>query len=155
MDAPPPVRSTRLEGMAVRGHRRAYVLSTLMATNTTRSPLAFDMTLLGMVRHVRANALWLLNLGVCPNIAGARRRRGTRAWSKGSAHPGRPARDVSYVLSNTCPDTPMDLLLAAGARPVDFGFHWTHGPSVTVLQRQWQAWHGRASRRLWASLVQS
>jgi hypothetical protein len=53
-------------------------------------------------------------------------------------HPGRPARFYSALES--CGDGAVRFLLAAGSFP-----------QAPTLQRQWYAWHGRASRRLWAA----
>ena len=131
--------------LAVQPHRRAHVLSTLCKNSLYPE---FDMTLLGWVREDQEKAQWVLNMGVCPNIAGAfvlprpRVESTWRGWSGGPLHPGRPPQDKlrSPLVYDKCL---VDLmLLSAGAYP----------KHASDQRRQWHRWHGRAARRLWAAL---
>jgi hypothetical protein len=137
------------QALFVRPHRRGYVLSTIIGNkNVVRT-----RTLIGRA-HSKKRMQWLLGSGVCPNVSAAYQRRDTPVWRVGNdVHPGRPRQNDlwstlqdPFVRSET-----RDLLLAAGAYPgIDTV---TFGHCLAMLQRQWHAWHGRASRRLWAAAV--
>jgi hypothetical protein len=140
------------QSAAVRRHRLAYVLSTFIQHAT------YDVTLLGWVSSIyRERIVWLLDIGVCPNMAAVWGGHGLvlRGWRGGPAHPGRPLQEhlswCSPFVHASSPDVE-PLLLAAGAYPVPRGFY-RPGQSVATMQRRWQAWHGRALRRLWAALA--
>jgi hypothetical protein len=90
-----------------------------------------------------------LNLGVCPNIAGAASSDGCRGWDGGTMHPGHPPgwflRNLSYVPPS---GYGFSVLLHAGAYPD------RHSGTSALLQlrNQWHRWHGRAWRRAWVAL---
>jgi hypothetical protein len=141
--------------LAVRPSRRAYVLSTCIWTSPWTT---FDLTLLSYVRYERAKMQWLLDQGVCPNMLGARcRRPATSGWSAGPVHPGRPCRkDMFVAAEDVFISNGGDLLLLSGGYPVHHGHAYFNLLSVchlSLLQIQWRAWHGRASRRLWTVLA--
>jgi hypothetical protein len=135
------------QALAVRPRRRGYVLSTIIGLKNT----VCKRTLLGWVPYHKEKVEWLLDSGVCPNVSGAYR--STPVWRVGNVHPGRPAQDDLYSPLQDAFTTPdiRGLLLAAGAYPGDSSA--TIGQCLFALQRQWHAWHGRSSRRLWAAAV--
>lgn len=84
-----------------------------------------------------------LNLGVCPNIAGAASSDGCRGWDGGTMHPGHPPkwflRNLSYVPPS---GYGFRVLLHAGAYPDRHS-----GTSALLqLQKQWHRSHGRGRR---------
>ena len=144
------------QALFVRPHRRGYVLSTIIGNkNVVRSRTLIGWALHSKERHCKERMQWLLDSGVCPNVSAAYQRRDTPVWRVGNdVHPGRPRQDYlwSTLQDPFVRSEARDMLPAAGAYPgidtVTFGGH-----CLVALQRQWHAWHGRASRRLWAAVV--
>lgn len=146
---------------AVRGHRRAYVLSTPIAHGgDTRYHYA--VTIIGWATCMTVEQVeWLLNLRVCPNISGACRSRQPLGWTNGPKHPGRPSQDTLFGPLARCAliadgDTKKLLFLSAGAYSWPRSLHGLgvpRDPAESLLRRQWHAWHGRASRRLWTAVA--
>lgn len=142
--------------LAVRRHRRAYVLSVIV---NQAGISAYRMTLLGWQQFIMADIKrmqWVLDQGVCPNIAGAYVPDSLKGWAGGAEHPGRPTQaalrsPLAFFATSVHVLRP---LLGAGAYPVDSqplrmedaGF-----VAASTLWARWRAWHGRASRRLWAA----
>jgi hypothetical protein len=134
--------------------RRGYVLSTMI---THKYAVFRKPTLLAWaVRECnRPKVQWLLDCGVCPNV-GTVFRSQVHYWCAGPKHPGRP--DQAFCISPfrelyspvNSRKNGMDLLLSAGAYP-DVDPCRVGKKTVATLQRQWRAWHGRTSRRLWAA----
>lgn len=142
--------------VAVRRHRRGYVLSTFVR----KSALVtwYDTSLLGHVLgHVYDCAKrvdWMLQQGVCPNIAG--KVRGDIGWHTGPVHPGRPHQDDirSPLTEGLATRAALDLLLLAGAYPIlRLSVIPTCLPPRSTLTRQWHAWHGRTARRAWTAVA--
>lgn len=131
--------------VAVARHRRAYVMSTLLGSHHHAT---CDVTLLGWVRYDYGKTQWLLNHGVCPNISWARRHLEVRGWIEGPLHPGRPLQNLLCPIVNLTPEmATKKLLLLAGAYPR------ADAAIAPALRRQWHAWHGRASRCVWARVL--
>ncbi len=132
---------------AVRPQRRAYLLSMVVKRGDSDFLLS-NVSLIGLMFHNPEKVQWLLNEGVCPNIAMASGQ-GWRGWSGGIEHPGRPPQTMVHsVIRFASHAGIINLLLRAGAYPLPAD----HLSGYGVLRRQqWHRWHGRASRRLWAA----
>jgi hypothetical protein len=137
--------------LAVRRHRRAYALSV-----TLPRPMynGYHITLLRWTGNDMCKVQWLLDVGVCPNIAAASVTfEYWKACTLGRVHPGRPRQAMvisPFAFTRTL--NIWDLLVLAGAydpamqryMPVTFAHRW---------RRQWHRWHGRSKRRAWAAVV--
>jgi hypothetical protein len=144
--------AVRTRCLAVRCHRRAYVLSTLVhhrrEADNNRVYRVHYCPAMACVGDDRTKAQWLLDLGVCPNIVGAVHGK-FEGWNGGSVHPGRPPQGCVYPPAQYGWATAVkDLLLSAGMCPVG-----GCTPAAISQLRQWHRWHGRRSRRLWAAVM--
>ncbi len=141
------------KSLALRRHRRAYVLSTVLGDCRYST---HEVTLLGWVAYDGGKVRWLMDSGVCPNLAATQRRPGAFGWIMGPVHPGRPAQDTKPLCpfqQGTALESIDLLLLAAGSYPVSGGLYRSRESMVGIYQRQWHAWHARASRRLWLAAM--
>jgi hypothetical protein len=138
---------TRLQKgcLILRRRRVPYVLSTHVRHYVTRwsvTPLFYADCI------VRNELEWLLGQGVCPNMTIVDDKHYT-GWVAGRVHPGRPAlrRHHLHQLKPA-----VDVLLRAhGSYPMH-SMLFPPEPAVSLLQRQWRRWHGRAARRVWLRL---
>lgn len=138
---------TRLQKgcLILRHHRVPYVLSTHVRHYVTRwsvTPLFYADCIL------RDELEWLLGQGVCPNMTIVDDEH-YAGWNAGPIHPGRPAlrRPLFDRLRQMKPSVDV-LLRAHGSYPMQ-SMLFSPEPAVSLFQRQWQQWHGRASRRKW------
>lgn len=132
--------------LAVRRRRRAYVLSVTFA----RPMHAYDITVLKWAVKDMCKVQWLLDVGVCPNIAVAY----STAWAGGRVHPGRPrqATVISPFAFTTTNSKIWNLFVTAGAYDTGMEYHVSR-TSAHRWCRQWHRWHGRSGRRAWAAVV--
>jgi hypothetical protein len=145
-------RNIQTQCLPVRRHRRAYILSVPLARPIYNG---YDITLLRWTSNDMPKVQWLLDVGVCPNIAAASVTfECWKACTWGRVHPGRPLQaSVISPLSFTRIDSKIwDLFVTAGAYDAAMEDLMPR-MSARRWRRQWNRWHGRSGRRAWAAAV--